>query len=161
MTLSNTPRAMRLHERYCQHAWRLRASSRLSCLWLNGRVGRRVGRCAPGPRGAAQSAPGACRLPRAEGSPHGEPGTRGWPSKSTRRAGSGVGLPGPGGAIRAAVLFLQIPRTGAGANAPGMFGDCPERGQSPQPWVPWLAKRWPTCAGRPTSTGTRQRERAV
>jgi hypothetical protein len=42
MTLSNTPLGRRLHERYGNHAWRLRLSSRLIWLWLSGRVGRRV-----------------------------------------------------------------------------------------------------------------------
>jgi hypothetical protein len=42
MTLSNTPLVTRLQERYCPHAWRVRASSRLIWLWLSGRIGRRA-----------------------------------------------------------------------------------------------------------------------
>src|SRR6266568_8871285 len=42
MTLSSTPLVTRLQERYCTHAWRLRASSRLIWLWCRGRVGRRA-----------------------------------------------------------------------------------------------------------------------
>jgi hypothetical protein len=42
MTLSNTPLVTRLQERYCPHAWRVRASSRVIWLWLSGRIGRRA-----------------------------------------------------------------------------------------------------------------------
>jgi hypothetical protein len=41
MTLSNTPRVMRLHERYGTHACHLRLSSWLIWPWRSGRVGRR------------------------------------------------------------------------------------------------------------------------
>jgi hypothetical protein len=42
ITLSNTPLVVRLQVRYCNHAWRLRRSSRLMWLWLSGRVSRRT-----------------------------------------------------------------------------------------------------------------------
>src|SRR4029453_3030137 len=43
MTLSNTPLVTRLQERYCNHAWRLRDSSRLIWLWLRACACRRRG----------------------------------------------------------------------------------------------------------------------
>ena len=57
MTLSNTPLVTRLQERYCNHAWRLRASSRLLWLWLSGRVGRRALGCAPPARAGQGKTP--------------------------------------------------------------------------------------------------------
>jgi hypothetical protein len=93
-----------------------------------------AGRCATRPRGAQHSATGSWRLPRAHGSPHGEPGTRGRrvPAHPTR--GPRGWAPGARWGARSFWAFFSDPApTFAAALAPG----CPGADGRPRAATPW------------------------
>ena len=113
MTLSNTPLVMRLHERYCTHAWRLRALFAFDLALAQRACGEaiRAGLCATSPPGQGKAPQDRFIFIEQNDLAPARPVLQGGEFERAIGEISRGGIEPPGGTAVAYVLFFKTPRT--------------------------------------------------